>query len=311
MKLVFLFFIFFTNFFLITNCFPEIIFSDIFKGVSVTFPNGSSKLYPDPDKWVFTFLPGTKWPDSYGDGTNWLNANKECQTYITPFITQIKGDFIPRELRYDPFEIKEDGLHIRASLLTKEQRSVYKTEVPYRRFGSGMLLSKKSFLFGKFSLIGKMPKAKGSWPAFWLLPASFKWPPEIDIFEIMAWGRKTRDLHSGFFPIKSEGKPSGRWYKVNQSLNEEFNKYTLDWKKDKTSVFFNGDRLWTAATPDSLKEPMYMLITLTIGGNWPFNELQVLPIDCKSNSRLSRGSDIIEDDYPDSLILRSVIVEKN
>jgi beta-glucanase (GH16 family) len=310
MKSVFLIFFFLTPFLLYTSCFSEVILSDSFEGVSVTFPDGRSKLYPDPDKWAFTFLPGTKWPDSYGDGTNWLNGNNECQTYVTPFITQIRGFFIPRELRYDPFEIKEDGLHIQATLLSKEQRLAYQTEVAHRRFGSGMLLSKKSFLYGRFRLIGKMPKAKGTWPAFWLLPSSFIWPPEIDIFEIMAWGRKTREIHSGFFPPISQGKPSGKWYKINQSLTTDFNEYGLNWDQNTVSVSFNGEKLWSTNTPNSLKQPMYILVTLTIGGNWPFNELQVLPIDCRSPSRLAAGADLIENDYPASLILKSITVEK-
>ncbi len=54
------------------------IIEDDFHGVEITMPAGK-KRYPDPSKWAFTFWPGTKWPDSYGDGTNWLAGNAECQ----------------------------------------------------------------------------------------------------------------------------------------------------------------------------------------------------------------------------------------
>ncbi len=67
------------------------IIKDNFRGVEITMPDGSRKLYPDPSKWAFTFWPGTKWPESYGDGTNWLAGNAECQTYVTPLISKVKG----------------------------------------------------------------------------------------------------------------------------------------------------------------------------------------------------------------------------
>jgi hypothetical protein len=115
------------------------IIKDDFRGVEITMPDGSRKLYPDPGKWAFTFWPGTKWPDSYGDGTNWLAGNAECQTYVTPLISKVKGSAVADNLRYNPFSIHSDGLHIKASLLSAAQQSAYQIG-GYRRFGCGMLL---------------------------------------------------------------------------------------------------------------------------------------------------------------------------
>src|SRR3984885_11372802 len=120
------------------------IIEDDFRGVEITMPGGRKKLYPDASRWAFTFWPGTKWPDSYGDGTNWLAGNAECQTYVTPFIGKVKGNPVPTSLRYDPFAIQSDGLHIKASLLSAAQQAAYQVG-GYRRFGSGMLLSRTSF----------------------------------------------------------------------------------------------------------------------------------------------------------------------
>src|SRR3984885_15525277 len=137
------------------------IIEDDFRGVEITMPDGSRKRYPDAGRWAFTFWPGTKWPDSYGDGTNWLGANAECQTYVTPLITKVKGATVPVELRYDPFSIQSDGLHIKASRLSAEQQLAYQI-FGYRRFGSGMLLSRKSFTFGQISMVAKLPSARGA-----------------------------------------------------------------------------------------------------------------------------------------------------
>ena len=308
MKQVFIIFFFLGHFFLYSLCFCEVIFSDNFEGVPVTFPDGRSKLYPDPSKWAFTFLPGTKSPESYGDGINWLNGNGECQTYVTPFITQIKGTFIPRKLRYDPFTIQKGGLQIQAKLLSDDQRLAYQTEAPFRIFGSGLLLSRTSFFYGKIRLVARLPKARGSWPAFWMLPAEFQWPPEIDIFEAMAWGNRRTQFHAGIIPKRNEGKPQGAWYNVNVDLSETFNEYGLDWKADSITGFFNGKQVWSQKTPDSMKQSMYFIINLAVGGKWVFNELGIKPNNSFSHERLNEGSLYIQKDYPDTLFIKSVTI---
>src|SRR5579863_5459422 len=172
------------------------IIEDNFRGVEITMPSGTKKLYPDTSRWAFTFWPGTKWPDSYGDGTNWLAGNAECQTYVTPLIDKVKGTPVPMDLRYDPFSIQSDGLHIKASLLSLAQQGAYQVG-GYRRFGSGMLLSRAAFTFGSIRVVAKLPSARGSWPGLWLLPESHQWPPEIDIFEAMPWGKHQQQIHFG------------------------------------------------------------------------------------------------------------------
>lgn len=310
MKTFFYVFLFILIFSTTKTCSGEVLFRDSFKGVTVYFPDGRSKLYPDPEKWAFTFLPGIKWPDSYGDGTNWLNGNDECQTYVTPFLTRIKGKVIPPSLRYDPFYIKKDGLHIRASLLNQRQIAAYQTEADYRRFGSGMLLSRKSFLYGKIRLVAKMPKARGSWPAFWMLPAEFQWPPEIDIFEAMVWGPHKKQFHAGIIPKRTEGKPQGAWYNVGVDLSEDFNEYGLNWSAESLTGFFNGKQVWSKKTPESMKQKMYLIINLAVGGKWVFNELRIDPINGRSFDRLVKGAENIQQSFPDSLILKSIKVWK-
>lgn len=289
----------------------ETAFKDDFTGVNMAFPSGVIKQYPDPNKWAFTFLPGSNWPDSYGDGTNWLNGNDECQTYVTPLLTQIRGRFIPRELRYDPFTIEKDGLHIRAQLLSEEQKQTYQTEASYRRFGSGMLRSRESFLYGKIRLVAKLPKARGSWPAFWMLPSSFEWPPEIDIFEGMAWGKHAKEFHAGIIPKRTEKKPEGAWYNVGTDLSENFHEYGLDWTPETINGFFDGKEIWSKKTPASMKQKMYLIINLAVGGKWVFNELGVMPINDREPQRLLRGSTEIQGDYPDDLVIKSVTVNVN
>ncbi len=283
------------------------IIEDNFRGVEITMPNGSRKLYPDPSKWAFTFWPGAKWPDSYGDGTNWLPANGECQTYVTPLISRVKGSPLAAELRYDPFSIRSDGLHIKASLLSPAQQSAYQIG-GYRRFGSGMLLSRTSFTFGNIRMVAKLPAARGSWPALWLLPESHHWPPEIDIFETMPWGKHQQQLHYGVLVPKGTTGGFGKWTELGTDPSAEFHEYGLDWTPETLSGLFDGRVLWQQPTPASLQEDMYLIVNFAVGGKWAFNELNVQPIDSMSPDRLSAGSDLIQADYPSEMIIKSISV---
>ncbi len=283
------------------------IIEDNFQGVDVTMPDGSKKLYPDPSRWAFTFWPGTKWPDSYGDGTNWLAGNAECQTYVTPFISKVKGSPVPANLRYDPFSIRSDGLHVKASLLSAAQQSAYQVG-GFRRFGSGMLLSRTSFTFGNIRMVAKLPSARGSWPGLWLLPQSHQWPPEIDIFESMPWGKHQQQLHFGVLVPKGAARGFGKWTDLGADPSAGSHEYGLNWTPETLTGLFDGKVLWQQPTPSSLQQNMYLIIQFAVGGKWPFNELNVQPIDSVSPDRLSAGADLIQADYPDEMIIKSVKV---
>jgi hypothetical protein len=281
---------------------------DDFRGVEIAMPDGSKKMYPDPATWAFTFWPGIKWPDSYGDGTNWLAGNAECQTYVTPFISHVKGKPVPMNLRYDPFEIHSDGLHIKASLLSAAQQEAYQVG-GYRRFGSGMLLSRKSFKYCHVSMVAKLPPARGSWPDMWMLPESHQWPPEIDIFESMPWGKHQDQLHYGaLVPKGTPGGGGGKWVNVGRELSAGFHEFELEWTAESIIAKFNGETYWEQPTPPSLHQNMYLIVNLAVGGKWPFNELDVHPVDSVTPERLSAGSDLIQSDYPTSMRVKSIRV---
>jgi len=286
---------------------PSIKFQDDFKGVERSMPDGSRKLYPDTEKWAFTFWPGTKWPDSYGDGTNWLNGNAECQTYLSALIGKVKGQAVPLNLRYDPFSIEDDGLHIKAAALSKEQMAAYQVEGP-RRFGSGILMSRQSFKYGRITMVARLPSARGSWPAFWLLPESHEWPPEIDVFEGMAWGPHSRQIRSGLLGSEEKDQTSSQWFDLGVDPSKDFHEYALDWNAETISMSFDGKTLWTRPTPCLMHQNMYMLANLAVGGKWPYNELGVNPVDGMSRERLMIGSDLIAGDYPAEMIIKSISV---
>ncbi len=282
---------------------------DRFTGTLVTLPDQAQpRLYPDPSRWAFTFWPGIVYPDSYGDGTNWLAGNAESQAYLTPFLTAIRGEPIPPALRYEPFTIAADGLHIRAATLSPAQQAAYHIG-GHQRFGSGMLLSRAAFRFGTVRIVAKLPHARGAWPAFWLLPANHTWPPEIDLLEAMPWGIHQREMHVGYVSARGQGGGAGSWRPLPFDPASDFHAYALDWTPDSLTYRVDDEILARYPTPGGMDGAMNLVINFAVGGTWAYNEMGLLPIDSTDPVRLEHGADAIQRDYPAEMVIRSVTVE--
>lgn len=286
----------------------RVIFADDFRGHMTQLPDGTRKLYPDRSRWAFNFLPGSRWPDSYGDGTNWLEGNGESQVYLSPFTGMVRGRVVPLPLRYDPFTITPEGLEIKAAELSAEQQRAYQVG-GHRRFGSGLLRSHESFTYGRIRLIAKLPDAPGTWPAFWLLPKAFVWPPEIDVFEGMVWGKHTEQIHIGLVTRKGEQDGIGQWEDLGVNPSQGFHEYGVDWTEQEIIFYFDGRELARQPTPPSFRQPMYLLINVAVGGKWVCNELGIRPIDSMAPERLSRCADSFAAGLPGRMIIRSVTVQ--
>jgi beta-glucanase (GH16 family) len=214
---------------------------------------------------------------------------------------------VPEALRYDPFSIRPDGLHIKADLLTSDQQAAYHIG-GFRRFGSGMLLSRSVFTYAKIRMVAKLPSARGSWPALWLLPESHQWPPEIDIFEGMAWGSHNQQIHTALLVPKGEPGAHLEWTELHMDPSKDFHEYGLDWTADTVAVLFDGKVLWRYPTPSSMHQAMYLIVNLAVGGKWPFNELHVQPTDSMNPDRLTAGANLIQSDYPAEMIVKSITI---
>lgn len=94
----------------------------------------------------------------------------------------------------------------------------------YRNYSSGMIHSRKSFMYGRFDLMGKIPEGMGFWPAFWLFGGN---GTEIDIFEF--GGQSPTHHHFGI--IHWEGKSNTKLGFSNKGENysENFHLFSVIW----------------------------------------------------------------------------------
>ena len=127
-----------------------------------------------------------------------------------------------------------------------------------------------------------LPKGKGIWPAFWLLPQHNLyggWPKsgEIDLMEMVGHepNKSHGTIHYGPGPgstqiTRSYTLPSG-------IFNDEFHVFSLEWSLDQIKWYIDGNLFSTVNRADlgamnyPFNEEFFFIINLAVGGNWPGN----------------------------------------
>jgi len=187
-----------------------------------------------------------------------LENNGDEQIYVDPAYAGNPA-VSQTPLGLNPFSTAGGTLSIRAWRLSPETSG----KLWNARYASGLLTSEPSFAqtYGYFEIRAELPQVKGMFPAFWLLPTSGKWPPEIDIMEnvgqdFVTCGLVAPDSKRAFF-IRFHGGVKG------------MHRYGVLWTPERIKWVFDGQVVGAAPTPPSMKQPMYMLLNLAVGGKWP------------------------------------------
>jgi beta-glucanase (GH16 family) len=147
---------------------------------------------------------------------------------------------------------------------------------------SGMLRSKWAGQYGYFEIRMKVPAGRGFWPAFWLGPEDKRWPPEIDVVEIVNNGRDTT-LDSFHF-LHGIGTKNSRVnstrlnkklaYRPGFDYSDGFHDFAVEWTEDAVRHYVDGvlvaDRTFQWKHDDGTDGgPAHILVNLGVGGNWP------------------------------------------
>ena len=217
----------------------------------IATPTGAGQSGMDKPGWTLTFndefdgtaLDTTKWMDQYWHGRT--HSNNE-QQYYAP----------------DGYGVADGRL-----CFTAEQREM--GGMPYT---SGMVTSFESFSqqYGWFEIRARFPKGQGLWPAFWLLPATKEWPPEIDILEIL--GHETDKVYFSTHWTNDVIGPENHQFKtgdwVGPDFSADFHTFAVEWQADLCVWYVDGVERYrsVAGIPD---EPMYVIANLAVGGDWP------------------------------------------
>ena len=121
-----------------------------------------------------------------------------------------------------------------------------------------------TFEYGYMEARIKIPSGQGLWPAFWLWPANYQDPPEIDIMEIL--GNKPQVT---YMTMHYTGG-SKQYVDDTVNLSKSFHIYGCEWTPDYIAWFLDGVEVarFSDATLVS-HQPMYLILNLAVGGDWP------------------------------------------
>jgi beta-glucanase (GH16 family) len=213
------------------------------------------------DEFESPQLNSTFWDTRYFYGrTN--DGNNELQYYTPESVTVADG-----KLRLTAINRATDGF--RPVPVPNSDQYAYNPET--FKYQSGMISShdKRAMTYGYMEIRAKMPAGQGLWSAFWTLPQSKKWPPEISISEIL--GKDPNTAHSTLH-FYDASQPKNQGYRstphATANLSTDFHTFAARWEPGKVTWYIDDVevRVETANVPS---EPMYLLANLAVGAEWP------------------------------------------
>lgn len=189
------------------------------------------------------------WQTTYFWGARTMATNNEAQHY-SDSTTAV-----------DPFAGRDEVLHITAAPGASLPDGLTHT--------SGMITTHESFsqTYGYFEMRVQLPTGQGMWPAFWLLPESGRWPPELDALEMLGQDPQTVYVatHTGPANTVVQGAVAV------DDASAGFHTYGVAWRPDEVAFYVDGGEVFRTPTPADMHEPMYLLANLAVGGpgSWP------------------------------------------
>ena len=144
---------------------------------------------------------------------------------------------------------------------------------------SARMNSRESWLYGYFEAAIWLPKGKGTWPAFWMMPddQSKGWPAcgEIDIMEEVGVDANitSSSIHcESYNHVKNTQKTASRTIPGAES---EYHVYALEWTADYIKTYVDGVLLLEFQNDKAGREStwpfnkkFYLTLNLAWGGDW-------------------------------------------
>lgn len=132
-----------------------------------------------------------------------------------------------------------------------------------------------AFRYGRVVARIRMPAGRGLWPAFWLLPASQRSRPEIDVVEVRGQHPRRMHAHLHYLAGGEKHDPGHHWTGADTSAG--WHNYAIDWSPGSIVWSVDGHVVWRftkrAAIPH---QRMYLLLNLAVGG-WPGDPVAATP----------------------------------
>ncbi len=143
---------------------------------------------------------------------------------------------------------------------------------------SARINTSQSWTYGYFEARLKLPKGKGTWPAFWMMPKNYvSWPGsgEIDIMEEVGYNPNytSSSIHCDAYNHTLGTQKTAEV--LTAGAQDEFHVYALEWTADYIRTYVDGKQLLYFANDKAgnndtwpFSNPFYLKLNLAWGGNW-------------------------------------------
>jgi beta-glucanase (GH16 family) len=149
-----------------------------------------------------------------------------------------------------------------------------------KRYSSAKIITKNKGDWNtcRIDIKAKLPKGRGTWPAFWMLPSikNMRWPHdgEIDIMEHVGFnqGWIYGTIHTGKYNHMKGTHKSDSIY--IQDAGDSFHIYSIIWEKTSITWLVDGVEFQKLERGEEKKDgwpfdtKFHLILNLAIGGNW-------------------------------------------
>jgi beta-glucanase (GH16 family) len=236
--------------------------------ISVTQAAASQATYDAPEGYKLV------WHDEFDNGSQ-LNSNDwEWETWEKGNVNNEQQYYRPGSQTIDGHhttEIKNGNLYINCFKATDGK--IYSGRVNAKNGGKG-------WQYGYFEARMLLPKGKGTWPAYWMMPITVDWTNEgwpkcgeIDIMEEV--GCVPNEVSSS---LHSEGHNHTNGTQVTKARNigtaeSEYHVYALEWTADYIKTYVDGVELLSYKSDHTVRnypydKPFHLIFNLAWGGSW-------------------------------------------
>ncbi|HEY6757863.1 MAG TPA: glycoside hydrolase family 16 protein [Baekduia sp.] len=230
----------------------------------------------DPSSSASALPPGKPWKLDFHDEFGGGSLNKRVWHTCFSWATTTCSIGSNHELEvYDPAGVTVTRGALR---LTARRRAMVGWDGKRYAYTSGMVMTGGredgqrpgfTFTYGFAEARVRVPKGEGLWPAFWMLPADYASRPEIDIMEILGGSTNVQRMHFHYVGRNGTKVDSGSDW-TGPDFAAGWHTFAVAWGPDAIVWYVDGVRRWRFAAASRIsREPMYLLLNLAVGGDYP------------------------------------------
>lgn len=222
------------------------------------FDHGADQARPRrPHRWRTVY--------GHGGGLSQSNRHMSATSFAADpaFSGVVHGASGPRPLGLDPFRHQPGQL----TILGNRTPARLLPLVWGKPYYGGAITSKFSFAqrHGYFEIEARLPRGKGMWPAFWLMPMEGTWPEagEIDVVEGLG------DPRVIFCTVIAGRTKRTARIALPFDASAGFHRYGVLWTPKALTWFVDRRPVARAPVPEPLaRQPAFLIANLAVGGAW-------------------------------------------